>query len=52
MLESKNFCASYLTKFSVDLDEICTVVEICSFDELCTHFVSTLQYSGEKALFM
>ena len=47
MQESNNFCASYLTKFSIDLMECGTLLRLVS-DEPHSHFLSSIQYSKES----
>ena len=37
--KAKNFCFSYLTVFSINLDGICYTVKTCWCDELHTHFI-------------
>ena len=39
MLESKNFCANYLTKFLIDLNGIWSTVVTYQCDEPHTHFL-------------
>ena len=49
MLESKIFCANYLTKCSVDLNWIWKCWDLC--DE-SPHFILSTQYSRERTLLM
>ena len=48
MQESKNFCANYLLKLSMDLDEIWRAVETCWFGKCVTFFISGNRYSRER----
>ena len=48
MWENKTFCASYLTKFSMNFDLIWFVVETGWFDELPTRDILSNQYLGER----
>ena len=53
MWERKNFCASYLTKFSIGLSGIWYSVETCWSDEPHTHhpcFISSILYWRERTL--
>ena len=41
MRESKNFCANYLTNFSIDLNGIHCTVDTCWCDEPHANFISS-----------
>ena len=52
--ESKepNFCSSYLTKISVNLDGIWYTFETCWCDEPHTNFISSILYLRERSLLL
>ena len=51
MLESKNLCTKYLTKFSVDLNGILYTVETFWCDEPHTHFIIQV-FKGENPTYV
>ena len=48
MQESKDFCTNYLTKFSIDLNGICSTVETCWYDEPHTILAQLFTVQGRK----